>query len=237
LPDDQRRRRPCRGEFKEVITGGVLDPPGRTVFEKMRHLETRADELRLFLLQQPRGRVRQCVNLVVPALGFEVVPAEAASLVEVGERIKEAAAGQVPAVHPDIPRSTPSTRPCLWSRSARRRAACARQRDRGLARSLDRSPCGSGSSARLAMMLLGTEFIGVVRGVTSRRPARDPAHDHRQRLDHRVPTIRARSIRAVPDRLPAGRYLARLLSERLGVDHAPGGEPMNRATNFERGPS
>jgi proline racemase len=180
------------GALNQVITGGVLDPPGRTVFEKMRHLETRADELRLFLLQQPRGRVRQCVNLVVPALGFEVVPAEAASLVEVGERIKEAAAGQVPAVHPDIPRSTPSTRLCSWSRSARRRAACARQRDRGFARNVDRSPCGSGSSARLAMMhargeieagqrlvhesLLGTEFIGVVRGTTEvgGRPAIHP---------------------------------------------------------------
>ena len=29
------------GELNEVITGGVLNVPGRTVFEKMRHLETK----------------------------------------------------------------------------------------------------------------------------------------------------------------------------------------------------
>ena len=55
------------GELNEVITGGVLDVPGRTVFEKMRHLETKDDWLRQFLLQEPRGRITQCVNLVVPA--------------------------------------------------------------------------------------------------------------------------------------------------------------------------
>ena len=54
------------GELNEVITGGVLDVPGRTVFEKMRHLETKDDWLRQFLLQEPRGRITQCVNLVVP---------------------------------------------------------------------------------------------------------------------------------------------------------------------------
>src|SRR4029077_6753773 len=54
------------GELNEVITGGVLNVPGRTVFEKMRHLETNDDWLRLFLLQEPRGRITQCVNLLVP---------------------------------------------------------------------------------------------------------------------------------------------------------------------------
>ena len=49
------------GELNEVITGGVLDVPGRTVFEKMRHLETKDDWLRQFLLQEPRGRITQCV--------------------------------------------------------------------------------------------------------------------------------------------------------------------------------
>jgi proline racemase len=54
------------GERNDVITGGVLDVPGRSVFEKMRYLQTKADDLRQFLLQEPRGSVTQCMNLVVP---------------------------------------------------------------------------------------------------------------------------------------------------------------------------
>jgi proline racemase len=54
------------GERNDVITGGVLDVPGKTMFEKMRYLETQADDLRKFLLQEPRGTVTQCINLVLP---------------------------------------------------------------------------------------------------------------------------------------------------------------------------
>jgi proline racemase len=293
------------GELNEVITGGVLDPPGRSVFEKMRHLETQADELRLFLLQEPRGRVSQCVNLVVPAtdpradvgfviiesdfyvpmsgtntictvtvlletgmlpmsepvtrltleapaglvpvsaacrdgkcesvtfdnvpafvfaldcevevpglgtvtvdvayggmiyalvdgraLGFEVVPAEAASLVEVGERIKAAAAEQVPAVHPDNP-EIHTINQTLFMEPVSEEAGVLRARNAVVVSPgrLDRSPCGTGTSARLAVMhargeiavgqklvhesLLGTEFISVVRGTTEvgGRPAIHP---------------------------------------------------------------
>ena len=293
------------GELNEVITGGVLDPPGRSVFEKMRHLETQADELRLFLLQEPRGRVSQCVNLVVPAtdpradvgfviiesdfyvpmsgtntictvtalletgmlpmsepvtrltleapaglvpvsaacrdgkcesvtfdnvpafvfaldcevevpglgtvtvdvayggmiyalvhsraLGFEVVPAEAATLVEVGERIKAAAAEQVPAVHPDNS-EIHTINQTLFMAPVSEEAGVLRARNAVVVSPgrLDRSPCGTGTSARLAVMhargeiavgqklvhgsLLGTEFIGVVRGTTEvgGRPAVHP---------------------------------------------------------------
>lgn len=55
------------GELNEVITGGVLDVPGASMFEKMQYLEGKADDLRNFLLNEPRGRVTQCVNLVLPA--------------------------------------------------------------------------------------------------------------------------------------------------------------------------
>ncbi|WP_285295689.1 proline racemase family protein [Aureimonas altamirensis] len=55
------------GELNEVITGGVLDVPGATMFDKMKHLEAHGDDLRRFLLNEPRGRVTQCVNLVLPA--------------------------------------------------------------------------------------------------------------------------------------------------------------------------
>lgn len=57
----------AEGELNEVITGGVIDVPGATIFDKARFLETEGDELRKFLLQEPRGKVTQCVNLVLPA--------------------------------------------------------------------------------------------------------------------------------------------------------------------------
>ena len=56
----------AEGELNEVITGGVLDVPGRTMFEKMQHVQEKADWLRQFLLNEPRGKVTQCVNLVLP---------------------------------------------------------------------------------------------------------------------------------------------------------------------------
>jgi len=55
------------GEENDVIVGGVLPPPGNTVFEKKRWLETEGDWLRRWLLFEPRGKPTLCVNLVVPA--------------------------------------------------------------------------------------------------------------------------------------------------------------------------
>ena len=57
----------AEGELNEVITGGVIDVPGASIFEKARYLETEGDDLRKFLLQEPRGKVTQCVNLILPA--------------------------------------------------------------------------------------------------------------------------------------------------------------------------
>ncbi len=62
----------AEGELNEVITGGVLDVAGKTMFDKMRWLEREGDDLRQFLLQEPRGKVTQCVNLVLPATTAEV---------------------------------------------------------------------------------------------------------------------------------------------------------------------
>jgi proline racemase len=42
------------GEPGRVITGGVLDVPGRTMFEKKVYLETQGDGLRKLMLSEPR---------------------------------------------------------------------------------------------------------------------------------------------------------------------------------------
>jgi proline racemase len=54
------------GEPGRVITGGVLDVPGNTMFEKMRHFETRADDLRKLMLREPRGYPAANCNLILP---------------------------------------------------------------------------------------------------------------------------------------------------------------------------
>ncbi|GIT49599.1 MAG: hypothetical protein Ct9H300mP14_15270 [Gammaproteobacteria bacterium] len=54
------------GEPGRVIVGGVLDVPGQTMFDKMRHLATEADDLRLRMLREPRGYPAANCNLVLP---------------------------------------------------------------------------------------------------------------------------------------------------------------------------
>ena len=55
------------GEIGNVVVGGVLPPPGATVFDQMRHLQQHGDGLRKLLLREPRGSVACHANLVVPA--------------------------------------------------------------------------------------------------------------------------------------------------------------------------
>jgi len=54
------------GEPGRVITGGVLNVPGRTMFEKKTYLETRADHIRLRMLREPRGYPAANCNLILP---------------------------------------------------------------------------------------------------------------------------------------------------------------------------
>jgi proline racemase len=54
------------GEIGNVVVGGVLPPPGETVFDQM--LALRADDsLRRLLLREPRGSVAVHANLIVPS--------------------------------------------------------------------------------------------------------------------------------------------------------------------------
>lgn len=55
------------GEVNNVVTGGIGDVPGATVFDKMKHFRDHDDELRQLLLHEPRGAVTHCVNFIVPA--------------------------------------------------------------------------------------------------------------------------------------------------------------------------
>src|SRR6266545_5047801 len=54
------------GEPGRVITGGVLDVPGRTMFEKRTYLLEQADALRKRMLREPRGYPGLCCNLILP---------------------------------------------------------------------------------------------------------------------------------------------------------------------------
>jgi proline racemase len=54
------------GEPGRVITGGVLDVPGRTMFEKKVWLETHADHIRKRMLREPRGYPAANCNLILP---------------------------------------------------------------------------------------------------------------------------------------------------------------------------
>jgi proline racemase len=245
----------AEGELNEVITAGALDVPGKTKFDKMQWLESKGHDLRQFLLHEPRGKVTQCVNLVLPStrpdadvgfvimeseyyvpmpgtnmirtvtalletgmiamqepvtqltldapgglvrfsaackdgkcesvtfnnmpsfvftldrnveiagigtvtcdvayggmiyamtdatkLGFKIEPSEARDLVDLGEKIKRAAAEQISAVHPENPQSIPSINcfgPRRWSRPAARRVRNAVIASPGR---IDRSPCGT----------------------------------------------------------------------------------------------
>ena len=55
------------GEVNNVVTGGIGDVPGATVFEKMKYFRDHRDDLRLLLLHEPRGGVHHCVNYIVAA--------------------------------------------------------------------------------------------------------------------------------------------------------------------------
>ncbi|KAL1846671.1 hypothetical protein Daus18300_014188 [Diaporthe australafricana] len=56
----------CGGEVCDVVTGGVLDVPGKTMFEKMTYFRENEDHLRNLLLNEPRGSSTMCTDLLLP---------------------------------------------------------------------------------------------------------------------------------------------------------------------------
>jgi proline racemase len=55
------------GEPGRVITAGVLDVPGATMFEKRLYLEEQVDGLRKRMLREPRGYPALCCNVILPS--------------------------------------------------------------------------------------------------------------------------------------------------------------------------
>jgi proline racemase len=53
------------GEPGRVIIGGVLDVPGKSMFEKMKFFEKNHDDLRLRMLREPRGYPALCANIIL----------------------------------------------------------------------------------------------------------------------------------------------------------------------------
>ena len=56
----------AEGEPGRVITGGLPDLPGTSVFEKMQWMEQNSDHIRKLILREPRGYPGLCANIIVP---------------------------------------------------------------------------------------------------------------------------------------------------------------------------
>ena len=82
------------------------------------------------------------------ALGFEIAPHEARDLVELGMRINDAAAEQITVRHPDTPAFNRIEYPMFVAGGG----AEIRNATIIFPGRLDRSPCGTGTAARLAVM-------------------------------------------------------------------------------------
>jgi len=57
----------AEGEPSRIVVGGVLDVPGETMLEKMRHLEREGDALRRTILHEPRGMAPLSGDIVFPS--------------------------------------------------------------------------------------------------------------------------------------------------------------------------
>lgn len=72
----------AEGEVGNVVTGGIGQIPGDTMFDKKRHLEAHMDGLRKLILFEPRGAAVHCADILVPSnnpeadMGFIILEAE-----------------------------------------------------------------------------------------------------------------------------------------------------------------
>jgi proline racemase len=112
-------------------------------------------------------------------VGFGITPDEARDLSVVGEKIKRAAADQLPSVHPENP-EIHTINQTLWAGPVAVKDGVKTSRNGVIVSPgrLDRSPCGTGTCARLALMhargeiavgdkfihesIIGTKFVGEI---------------------------------------------------------------------------
>ena len=168
--------------------------------------------------------------------GLRITPDEARDIVRIGEMVKLAAQEQLPVRHPENPDLTTGVTiaqisgPAHAPGSTRRNAVIVStgqaswDRPESWTGAIDRSPCGTGTSAKMACEhARGRLALG-----PALRPRGDPGHDlhrpagrpddgrrlpgggpHDQRpgLDHRLRPVRRRARRPVPDRLHPDRHL------------------------------
>ncbi|WP_321813171.1 MULTISPECIES: proline racemase family protein [unclassified Paraburkholderia] len=57
----------AEGEVGKVLTGGVFDVPGETMFDKRNFLMQHRDDIRRLCLLEPRGSVTDTLSIVLPA--------------------------------------------------------------------------------------------------------------------------------------------------------------------------
>jgi proline racemase len=116
-------------------------------------------------------------------LGFSLEPAEAAELCRVGQLVKSAAAEQIPTVHPLEPRYAGITQTEFTGPLRREEGVLVSQNAVIVSPGrIDRSPCGTGTSARLAVLhargqievgetfvhesLIGSRYLGRIESLT-----------------------------------------------------------------------
>jgi proline racemase len=74
----------CQGEIGKVLVGGAPEIPGRTMLDKMNHINQVDDSLRRFVTFEPRASVAMSMNLLLPSTrpdvdaGFMVLQADRA---------------------------------------------------------------------------------------------------------------------------------------------------------------
>jgi len=56
----------AEGEVGRIVTGGVINIPGKTMLDKMNHINQVDDSLRRFLVFEPRGYAQMSTNLIFP---------------------------------------------------------------------------------------------------------------------------------------------------------------------------
>jgi len=56
----------CEGEVGKVITGGVIDVPGKTMLDKMNYINEVDDSLRRLVVLEPRGCLQMSVICCFP---------------------------------------------------------------------------------------------------------------------------------------------------------------------------